>query len=218
MFWYLYLAHLLGDYPFQPNWMVVNKRHAWALLLHGAIHFLFMFVLVGQARFQLLPQLLTLTTAHVILDALKYTGSEKRGLSVQSAYLIDQGIHIVLVLLTAFWIERSVAGQLVPSSWHWSVIATAYVFITYAWATTERLLTENSAQYNQEVVSQAGPRMIVRAVLLTLALYLVDRQVYLVFLAAVSLPYISGKYRRRALITDIAVTVLTTLFVLLVIR
>jgi hypothetical protein len=217
MFWYLFLAHLLGDYPFQPSWLVVNKRHAWALLLHGAIQFLFMFVLVGQIRLQLLPQLLTLTIAHIIVDALKTTISTKGSLSTPSSYLLDQAIHLLLIALTAFWIEGSMPVGLSPQSWGWVVILAGYVFVTYTWATTERLLTENSPQYNLEVVSQARPRMIARAALFTLGLFLLQSQTSVAVLAVVNLPYLSGQYRRRALVTDLAVTVGTTITVLLAI-
>jgi hypothetical protein len=215
MFWYLLLAHLLGDYPFQPYWLVVNKRHAWALLLHGAIHFMFMFALAGNVRLQILPQLIVLTIAHIIIDATKTTVSTKRSLSTQSSYLIDQAIHLILIALTAFWIERSLPANLSPQAWGWAVILTGYVFVTYGWATTERLLTENSSQYNEEVISQLWPRMIARAALFTLGLFLLQSQTSVAVLAAVNLPYLSGQYRRRALVTDLAVTVGTTITVLL---
>jgi hypothetical protein len=217
MFWYLLLAHLLGDYPFQPHWLVMQKRHTWALLLHGAIHFMFMFVLVGNIRLQLLPQLITLTLAHIIVDATKTTVSTKRSLSLQSSYLLDQAIHLILIALTAIWIERTLPADLNPQAWGWAVILTGYVFVTYGWATTERLLTEDSSQYNKEVISQLWPRMITRAALFTLGLFLLQSQTNVAVLAAANLPYLSGQYRRRALVTDLAVTVGTTITVLLAI-
>jgi hypothetical protein len=217
MFWYLLLAHLLGDYPFQPHWLVMQKRHTWALLLHGAIHFMFMFVLVGNIRLQLLPQLIALTLAHIIVDATKTTVSTKRSLSLQSSYLLDQAIHLILIALTAIWIERTLPADLNPQAWGWAVILTGYVFVTYGWATTERLLTEDSSQYNKEVISQLWPRMITRAALFTLGLFLLQSQTSVTILAAANLPYLSGQYRRRALVTDLAVTVGTTITVLLAI-
>ena len=218
MFWYLTLAHLLGDYPFQPNWLVMQKRHTWALLLHGAIHFLFMFGLVGQLRIQILPQLLALTIAHVIVDATKTSLSTKGSLSTQTSYLLDQAIHVALIGITATWINIGLPDATEPLRWGWAVILSGYVFVTYAWGTTERLLTENQSQYHSEVVAQMWPRMLTRAVLFTVGLFLLQDQANIAVLAAVSIPYISGAYRRRALITDLVVTLGTILIVVLVLR
>lgn len=217
MFWILFLAHLLGDYPFQPNWLVANKHRTWALLLHSAIHFLFMFVLVRQVRLLILPQLIYLTIAHMLTDAAKTTISSKGPLTVQSSYLLDQLIHIVLIWLTATWIETSIPAVIAVLSWEWMVIAAGYVFVTYVWMTTERLLTENSPQYNHEVITQVWPRMITRTVFFTIGLILFHSQVNAILLALVNIPYFSGKYRGRALLTDLAVAILTTIVVLIAI-
>jgi hypothetical protein len=206
MFWYLALAHLLGDYPFQPNWLVEQKRHAWALALHGAIHFMFMFVLVGQVRLQLLPQLLALTAAHIIVDATKTSLSQKQSLSMQASYVLDQAIHFVLIALTAYWIGLSLPTQLTSQTWGWAVVLAGYVF------------TETLPRYNDEVVAQQWPRMISRAALFTLGLFLLARQEGIVLLATVNLPYLSGQYRRRALFTDVLVTLVALAVVLLAMR
>jgi hypothetical protein len=213
MFWYLVLAHLLGDYPFQPDWLVKQKRHAWALLLHGAIHFLLMFAIVGQPRLRLLPQLLALTAAHIIVDATKSTISSRGSLSFGTSYVLDQVIHIVLIALTAFWIEADLSTGIGPQSWGWAVILAGYVFVTYTWANSERLLTTSTPQYNEEVIEQTWARMISRAALFTLAILLINGQSNVTILAAISLPYLSGKHRLRALITDLGITVLTAFIV-----
>jgi hypothetical protein len=79
------------------------------------------------------------------------------------------------------------------------------------------LLTEQSSQYNKEVISQLWPRMITRAALFTLGLFLLQSQTNVAVLATANLPYLSGQYRRRALVTDLVVTVGTTITVLLAI-
>ncbi len=215
MFWYLILAHLLGDYPFQPDWLVLNKRQTWALLLHGAIHFMFMFVLAGRVRLQVIPQLLALTTAHIIVDATKTGISNRQSLSVSTSYLLDQAIHLVLITLTTLWINSSLPGLQEPTNWGWAAILAGYVFVTYAWGTSERLLTEGMPDYNAEVVTQMWSRMATRAAFFTLATYIGLRQVNIGILAAVSVPYFSGEFRRRALITDLLVSLGTTGIVLL---
>jgi hypothetical protein len=83
MFWWLYLAHLLSDYPFQPTWMVTNKTRWPVLLLHSGVHFVTSFVLIGQARTLVWPYLLLLTTIHFTIDLVKMrlTAQDLIGLS-----------------------------------------------------------------------------------------------------------------------------------------
>ncbi len=50
MFWNLFLAHLLGDYPLQPMWLVRSKSQIWGLVLHGSIHLLTLLLLAGPFR------------------------------------------------------------------------------------------------------------------------------------------------------------------------
>jgi hypothetical protein len=214
-FWLLFLAHLLGDYPLQPNWLVAKKRHPWALFLHVVIHFVLMFALMGQARLRLLPQLLVLTIAHFILDASKITISSKRPVQIGAAYLIDQAIHLVLIAGTAFWIESVLPGDLAFQPSAWPALGCGYVLVTSAWSATERILTEHQPSYNQEVLTQAWPRNLARAGLFTLWLLLAQTQYAVIPILAVNLPYLSGQFRKRALLTDLAVTfvaaVITTL-------
>lgn len=215
MFWILFLAHLLGDYVFQPNWLVANKHRRWGLTLHAAIHFLLMFTLVGKARFHLLPQLGALTLAHLVIDAMKLYFAQKRPATGRSAYFIDQAAHLILIAVTACWIERSVPANLTFEPSTWAAIACGYILVTGAWATTERLLTINEPQYNHEVIVQAWPRMISRAVMLTIWLILAQSTGGITLLFAANLPYLSGKYRLRALLTDVAVTLVVAVIVLL---
>jgi hypothetical protein len=215
MFWLLFLAHLLGDYVFQPDWLVANKHRRWALALHATIHFLLMFILVGQARYFLLPQIAALTIAHVLIDAMKLYFASKRPDAGRSAYLIDQALHILFTAIIAYWIEGSLPSNLASEPSTWPAIACGYILATYAWATTERLLSVNEKQYNHEVILQTWPRMISRAGLLTVWLVLAQSYSGITLLFVANLPYLSGKYRLRALLTDVAVTLVTAAIVLL---
>lgn len=214
-FWLLFLAHLLGDYPLQPNWLVAKKRHPWALILHVATHFALMFVLIGPARTRLLPQLIILTVAHLVLDASKITISTRRPVSIGAAYVIDQAIHLVLIAGTALWIESVLSADMALQSSAWPAIACGYVFVTSAWSATERILTEHQPSYNHEVRTLAWPRNLTRAGLLTIWLFLAQTQYPIIPFLGVSLPYISGQFRKRALLTDLAVTLLAAVIVTL---
>jgi hypothetical protein len=39
MILYLFFAHLIADFPLQPNWIVMNKNRLGILTLHVTIHF-----------------------------------------------------------------------------------------------------------------------------------------------------------------------------------
>ncbi len=214
-FWLLFLAHILGDYPLQPNWLVAKKRHPWALLLHVVIHFVLMFALIGPARMRLLLPLLALTLAHLILDASKITISNNRPISIGAAYLIDQAIHLMLIGGTAFWIESALPANMALQPSAWPAIVSGYVLVTSAWSATEKILTEHQPAYNHEVQTLAWPRTLTRAGLLTIWLILAQTQYPILPFLAVSLPYISGQFRKRALITDLVVTFVTAVIVTL---
>jgi hypothetical protein len=217
MFWILFLAHLLGDYVFQSNWLVANKHRRWGLALHAAIHFLLMFTLVGKARFHLLPQLVALTIAHMLIDSMKLNFTSNTPGAGIFAYIMDQALHILVIAITAYWIEGSLPPNLASEPSTWPAIACGYILATYAWATTERLFSANDPQYNHEVILQTWPRMISRAGLLTVWLFLVESYSGITLLFVANIPYLSGKYRLRALLTDVTVTLVAAAIVLLAI-
>ena len=96
MFWNLFLAHLLGDYPLQPMWLVRSKSQMWGLVLHGSIHLLTLLLLVGSFRTEIWPQILTLAIFHFLVDVVKYRTTEGRPEWTVSSYFIDQAVHIHL--------------------------------------------------------------------------------------------------------------------------
>jgi hypothetical protein len=213
MFWRILLSHILADYPLQPDWIVFNKRKAWGLGVHIAIHFVVMFVLVGPARSQIWPQLLALTGVHLLLDITKSSITPARARSAIPHYLLDQLLHVISIYLVAGWIDRSLDPSLIPAPSDWPLLASAYIVATYVWFITERTAYSNDTGYITELEAQFWPRMIGRAVMLTAMLWISPGWGVIGLGMAIQIPYITGSYRRRALTVDVAVAVVTAVVI-----
>ena len=75
MFWPLFLAHLLADYPLQTDSMVRAKKALPGLTMHVTIHLLTLVVILnGFIRFEwsaTLPAVLAVTVLHFGIDTWK---------------------------------------------------------------------------------------------------------------------------------------------------
>jgi hypothetical protein len=94
----LILAHLLGDFLFQPDaWVKAkekNKLASWQLYAHAAIHFLLIMVLVADLSFWLWA--LVLALLHLTVDVLKlFVQTRKK----QSYFFIDQLLHVTVICI-----------------------------------------------------------------------------------------------------------------------
>jgi Protein of unknown function (DUF3307) len=108
----LLLAHLLGDFPFQPSRLVAQKlRHWWAHGLHAGIHFTlviltFLIFVPSVPVFTgcVLVAVAAYVAFHVVIDVSKQQ-LVKRGVVEDSTnvFLIDQTLHLAsMVVLTVF--------------------------------------------------------------------------------------------------------------------
>lgn len=90
-------AHLVADFPLQPDWMIRRKRQPAILGLHGL-------VVAGTAALALggwpVTVLLILVGTHLAMDALKvYALGDSLG-----SFTLDQVVHLaVIVALAAAW-------------------------------------------------------------------------------------------------------------------
>lgn len=215
MFWLLYLAHFLGDYPLQPGWLVEAKRNWRGLVLHVSIHLAVMLFIVGPVRRFIWLYLLLLAGLHFAIDVLKNLFFRYRPKWVVGPHVLDQFLHLLSILLIAGWIQRIVPQTWLPGYQVWPIYAMGYLLATYVWFITERVVSYADQAYQRELTAHLWSRMITRALLVTLFL-LAWR-----FLAAaipliattVQIPYVGGSYGRRALVTDLCVAVAATLFI-----
>ncbi len=209
MFWFLYLAHLLGDYPFQTDKMVQAKRTWWGLISHVAVHFAVLLFVVGEYRTDLWFYLLVLTAIHYAIDNFKNVLAKHKPDWIFGGYLLDQFLHLLSIIGVTLWIERTVPIAALPSFDPWLVYASAYLLASYVWFVTERVAAIDKADYLQEINEYLWSRMIARTGLLTT--FLVGAHYSfgtpLLILAAV-IPYSTGVYKRRAFLIDVAVALL----------
>ena len=90
----LLVAHLVADFPLQPDWMIRHKRHPAVLGLH-------VLVVAGTAALALggwpATVLLILVGTHLAMDAVKvYALPDSLG-----SFVLDQLVHLVVIVALA---------------------------------------------------------------------------------------------------------------------
>jgi len=216
MFWHLLLAHFLADYPLQPNWMAANKHRPLVLLLHVCIHLVVMLLVVGTSRQKLWPFLLLLASIHFIIDMGKIMLNARSPDWVILPYLIDQLLHYISIAGITYWIGRTITIAVLPFNSQLTIIAIAYLLVTYVWYISERVMTYAAPDYRQELVAQAWPRMFVRAIFLSGFLWFVRPRIIDQGnpAALIALPYVASRYGRRAILIDLLVAAGGLIFIL----
>jgi hypothetical protein len=90
----LLTAHLVADFPLQPDWMIRRKRNPLVLLLHGL-------VVTGTAALALggwpAEVLAILVGTHLVMDAIKvYVLRDSLG-----SFTVDQVVHLAVIVALA---------------------------------------------------------------------------------------------------------------------
>jgi hypothetical protein len=211
MVWYLLLAHFLGDFVLQTDGMVRMRDKLWFSSLHAGIHFLLMFLLAGPYRLLVWPYLLLLAFLHFIQDRIKNSIVNRRPDWLRVSFVIDQFLHY-LTIGVVVWLLQDVIG-LLPTMEKpvWVIIAIVYLLVTYVWFITERVFYLSDTDYLQNINTTKYSRMLSRGGLVSI--FLVIQAWMTSGLAMVlSNPYAQTKFRRRALLTDISVSLFAILF------
>lgn len=218
MFWTLLLCHLIADYPLQTDAMVQAKKHVLGLTAHVGVHLATMLVIVpivaGAAWATTLLGVVSVTLCHFSIDFWKNILSQRKPQWVIIGYLQDQVLHVASLLLVASWF----AGQIFAVPAPWVVYLSGYLLVTHVWFVTEQVLSYRNKPCQQIGYEQRWPRMVSRALLLTL-LVVVWYQVGPGFSKLTLLftwPYQSRTYRQRFVLIDIGVTVAVMLFMVAV--
>ncbi|MFQ5942629.1 MAG: DUF3307 domain-containing protein [Anaerolineales bacterium] len=211
MFWNLFLAHLLGDYPLQPMWLVRSKSRMWGLVLHASIHFLTLLLLVGSFRSEIWRQILAMAIFHFLVDVVKYRTTEGRPEWTVSSYFIDQAVHLTSIIAVAAWIDSTVPEASAAFNTSLLIYISGYILVTHFWFVTEKTISHADSSYNQEVQLTIWPRMIARATFMTVLVAV--GTIGFGVAATLQLPYYKDTYWRRALTTDLIVVVVVAVFV-----
>ncbi len=96
----LLIAHILGDFVFQPNKWVTNKQEnkirSKFLYVHLAIHAITLIVLLGF-DFNYWVGIVAILITHGIIDVLKLYFETKK--NTRSLFIIDQLVHLLILLI-----------------------------------------------------------------------------------------------------------------------
>jgi hypothetical protein len=213
MLWMLLLAHLLGDFPLQPDWMVRYKRNIFVLALHVGIHFLLMFLLVGEARLVLWPYLLQLTVVHMIQDRLKIFLTDLRPNRRVVFFFVDQLLHYLTIWALFTWIKTSEHNLVITQNPAWAIIAIAFLVVTYIWNTSERVMYYSDTEYLKNMDETKIARMLARCGFISL-FFLVRTWALPNLAALLSWPYPASIYRKRAVFSDLSISLIVIIFLL----
>lgn len=108
---YLILAHLLGDFVFQPNKLVSWKiKSKWGILVHVLVHFVLNLIILApflvNGYYWLILVAFLLCFAHFWIDHIKISYDLKHDKKV-APFLLDQLMHLVAIL-SAFYLTRNI--------------------------------------------------------------------------------------------------------------
>jgi len=213
MFWYLLLAHFLGDYPLQSNWMVANRNRLWVRLLHGSIHFGLLVLLTYTVVSVVWPFYLVLVVVHLAIDAGKTWLSQRLPVWNVGLYIFDQLVHFTAIGLVAAWIGDKAAESALPFNKLMVLYAIGFLLVTYIWLISERILLADRP-YVEELRARAWPRAFIRAGLLAVILLGWNALFPLAAGLAIRLPYPATRGGMRALLVDVLVTLVVAGFVI----
>ena len=217
MFWFLLFAHLLADFPLQSNWMVDNKDRTAVRLLHVLFHFLISLVFTLYYVPEAWPLLVLLASIHFLIDSGKNYVNRAKPSWIIFPYLFDQFLHVLSIILIATMITR--ISNVPPFAIQpvWLILSIVYLAVTYVWYISERTLTFRNKDYFQQVVDKEWPRMVARAVFLTVPIIMWYNTPKYFGVSALVFPYKLRYFGLRAFITDIIISGLGAIFFLVIV-
>ncbi|HKZ44067.1 MAG TPA: DUF3307 domain-containing protein [Anaerolineales bacterium] len=214
MIWNLLLAHFMGDFLLQTDWIARKKENFSVLALHVAILFSLMVLFAGQFRNILWPYLLLIAATHLIQDRTKIVMTNKKRKQGVLFFFIDQLVHVLIIIGVIFLFESLNGPLTLPESPTWAVITLVAVILTQGWFITERIIFAEDNGYVESINQTKYSRMITR-VTLTGLLYLVMSWAFPSLVLFVLTPYPQPHYRKRAMMIDLSVSVFGFLIIIL---
>ncbi len=156
----LLLAHLLGDFPLQLQWIAGNKgNRLWPLICHGITHYILawscLFIFAQTHYFTIPSQIVIIAyvAVHLLIDKIKHKiAARKPSLDNWETFLSDQALHVaVLTIAAAILTGNSITAfahglQLSPSAkTHLLETAIVYVAVVFGGGYLIRYLTRSFA-------------------------------------------------------------------------
>ncbi|MDX1829276.1 MAG: DUF3307 domain-containing protein [Lutibacter sp.] len=101
----LLIAHIIGDFVFQPDSWVedkkINKHKSKFLYIHGLVHLIALIILV-QFNWPYWPYLITIVISHLIIDLIKL--NLEGIINNRILFIIDQISHIIIISIVVYLI------------------------------------------------------------------------------------------------------------------
>ncbi len=194
----------------------MHKTRIRVLLFHVSIHFLVGLVFVLLYAPQVWPFMFLLAGLHFLIDFIKNHISSYKPPWVIASYFIDQFVHLISLILIAQLIARNSGIPPFALSPLWLIVLIAYLFVTYVWYISERIIAIHDSDYFKQVVGDEWSRMLARAMLLSLTLiaWFSFTNPRILALSAFAFPYKGQKFGTRALFIDLVIAGGGMLFVL----
>jgi hypothetical protein len=101
MFAVMVAAHMIGDFPLQPNWLVGRKKNAGYLFLHALIHAGIAYLALQAWACWQAPALIFVV--HALIDAIK-----RRSPDTAASFATDQVAHFVALLGISWFLQTCV--------------------------------------------------------------------------------------------------------------
>ncbi len=156
----LLLAHLIGDFIFQPSaWVEAKEQRklkAYQLYLHGLVHGVLIVVFFWEL--EIIPWALLLAILHIVIDATKLLTQNET--NKRRIFLIDQFAH-VLSIAAVSWIYLGFPSinPTLFSEYHF-VLLTAFIFLTVPASTVITILisrwSPHTGEDNHDSLKDAG--------------------------------------------------------------
>ena len=125
----LLLAHLLGDFIWQPNSWVADKeakKHKSVYLyLHILLHGILAALLAGEIQF--IPYAILIAVTHGVIDLIKL--NFQKSTTKRTWFVVDQIAHILILIGIVFLYKNKTIELLWFGNQFW-ILITGFLFIT----------------------------------------------------------------------------------------
>jgi hypothetical protein len=189
MFWIILLCHFIADYPLQTNAMVVAKKHMAGLIMHVVMHCMTMLVvLCGILSIDTsvgISLSLIMSGFHLIIDYWKNVLSKLRPEWVIKAYVQDQVLHYLSILLVCYLSQKFGWTSFLEVTNSMIIYAIGFVLVTHFWFITERIFSYKNASYDQWMADTMWSRMMSRSILYSTVIVGVNAWVLALIVGAV---------------------------------
>jgi hypothetical protein len=205
MFWNLLLAHFIGDFLLQTDWMVRNRDRFWVLTLHVSIHLGAMLLLIGDARSEYWVLILLIALIHFGQDALKIFLVRKLPAWSVPAFILDQILHYSIIWAFVWFYSTGTGNLALAQKTNWVLFGISYIFVTFVWFITEKVIYQRNPDHIVRINETKYSRMLARSGMVSVFL-LMRAWVFPGLAIVLPNPYSSTEYRQQFLLTDLGVS------------